>query len=234
MNDPRLPILPFEAPEYIRRLWQRLTELFRAQTPAAGWKDKEASISTAKVGGSDPPTWAVMIDGIYAYKFAPNKDEEVWLSFHMPHDIQYSFLRDDGTVQGPTLFPHVHWVSDGTDTGTVRFGIEYTMAKGYSQGVFPVTTTIYLEQASDGTANKHNIVETTDDNALLSESFETDALVLTRVFREGTHANDTLTDDVFILFVDLHYPSDGLNTNERNRNNTSGELPWTKKQMFES
>lgn len=232
MNDPRLPILPFDAPSYIRQLWQRLTELFKAQRPAAGWKDLEGPIIAARVGATKPPTWAQIIDGIYGYKFVSNDDEQVWMYFHIPHDIAFSFEREDGSVQGLTLYPHVHWISEGTDTGTVRFGIEYTYAKGYTTAAFPNSTTIYLEQASDGTALKHNIIETTDDNAITDDTFETDGLLLVRVFRNGTHANDTLTDDVFITFVDMHYYSDGLNTNERNRNNTAGELPWTKKEQF--
>ena len=232
--EARLPIPPANATEYERRLFERLNELFRQMSPAEGWKDKEGSLTSAKIAGSKSPTWSIFLDGICAWEFSASVENEVWLNFHMPHDMAFYLKREDGTYQGATIYPHVHWSPSGTDTGVARFGIEYTIAKGYSQEVFPATTTIYLEQAGSGTANMHQIIETTDDNAIVNDSIETDAIMQVRLFRDATHANDTLTDTAFVTYMDLHYYSDGKETNERNRNNTSGELPWTKKEPLEN
>lgn len=229
MSEFTLPI-PEPSNVWGRRLVAKLKQIFSRMSPPAGWKDLTADLTAAKVGGgaNTAPTWvAINSTGVYGWNFPAAGTTELWVNFHMPHDIAYTFLREDRDLQAMTLYPHIHWLPDGTDTGTVRFGFEYIYAKGYGDGVFGSSTTIYLEQASDGTAWTHNIVETTDDNALVSADFETDGLMLVRIFRDGGHANDTLTDDVIIPFVDLHYYSDGKNTAERNRNSSSN-IPWTK------
>lgn len=229
--NPRLPEPPVDATDYERRLYARLNEIFYQMNPAEGWKDKEGSLNSARVTGASQPTWAALTDNIYAWRFSASTLNEVWLNFHIPHDISFTQPREDGSVQGATLYPHVHFSSVGTDTGTARFGIEYSIARGYSVDAFPSSTTIYLEQAATGTALQHQIVETTDANAIVDPAIETDAVLLIRLFRDAAHANDTLTDAVFITFMDLHYYSDGKETNERNRNATG--IAWTKKEPLE-
>ena len=225
-----LPTPPKDTGMFLRNLVAKLTTIFTKIRPASGWQDMTASLNSARVAGSKPPTWTVMIGGIYAWLFAAAAENEVWISFHLPHDMALAYPEEDGTVGAPKLFPHVHWTPDGTDTGTARFGFEWTYAKGYALDAYGTTQTIYVEQAADGTAMKHYISETTDANALQSADFETDGLMLLRVFRDATHANDTLTDDVFINFVDFHYWSDGYLTVERNRG--TGNIPWTKQAIM--
>ena len=139
-----------------------------------------------------------------------------------------SYTDETGAVTPPKLYPHFHWATGaaGTDTGTVRFGIEWTYAKGYGIDAFSSSQTIYIEQAGSGTAYQHMIAEVSDDNAISSADFEVDGILLMRLFRDGSHANDTLTDKVFIFTADMHYLSDGLETIERNRGPAS--KPWTK------
>ena len=225
-----LPNPPISAGRFLQNLVARLTDAFRRIRPASGWKDKEAPLSSAKVTGASQPTWSVFRDSIYAYKFSATATNEVWITFHLPHDMQLSYTTEDGTRTAPKLYPHVHWASDGVDTGTVRFGFEYTYAKGYTTQVFPASTTIYVEQASDGVTYKHNIAEADDSTAITDADFEVDGLLLMRVFRDGSHANDTLTDDVWIFTVDMHYLSDGLETIERNRG--TGTVPWHKQSVI--
>jgi len=226
-----LPKPPVGSSRFIQHLFIKLKETFGRIRPASGWKDKEAPLANAKVAGANVPTWAVVLDGIYAYKFSATAMNEVWITFHLPHDMAYAYTDVTGIVQPPKLYPHVHWSSDGTNTGTARYGIEYTYAKGYGVEVFPASTTVYIEQASDGTANKHFIAEVADVDAIANPEFETDGLLLCRVFRDGAHANDTLTDASFVFTVDMHYLSDGLETVERNRN-TAGTIPWTKQSVL--
>jgi hypothetical protein len=172
-----------------------------------GWQDLLASLNTAKVAGVNVPTWAALVGGISAYSFSATVMNEVWLSLHVPHDYKV----------GTMIYPHIHWAPATNAAGTVRWGIEYSYARGYGVDAFPATSTLYIEQASNQVANSHHIAEPTEGNGLNIATLETDGLLLMRVFRDAAHANDTLGAATFGLFADLHYQSDGLLTNERNR-----------------
>ena len=173
----------------------------------AGWQDNLSSISAGKIAGASVPTWTLLQNGLYAYAFSAAAMNEVWVSFHIQHDYQ----------PGTMFYPHVHWTTAGVNAGVCRWGIEYSFARGYAADVFPASTTIYLEQAATGVAYKHMITEAVEGAGVLIPTLETDGILLTRVFRDGGHVNDTLTDVAFGLFVDIHYQSDGMLTNERNR-----------------
>jgi hypothetical protein len=170
------------------------------------WEDYLGSLSSAKVAGANVPTWSTVTDGINAYEFSATAMKELWINIHIKHDYK----------QGSMIYPHVHWLPSGTDTGDVRWGIEYSIAKGYSQEAFPSSTTIFIEQAGSGTANMHQIAEPTEGNGILDSSIEVDSVIMMRVFRDGAHANDTLTDTAFGIMVDIHYQMERVGTPHRN------------------
>lgn len=157
--------------------------------------------------GVSAPTWSSLIGGLYAYAFSPTQLNELWLAYHVLHDY----------AAGTKIYPHIHWTTGGADTGVCRWGMEYTYARGYGVDRFPATQTIYLEQAASGVANTHYITETSEAGALLIPNFEPDGILLLRIFRDAANLADTLTDPAFGLYCDLHYQSDGMLTNERNR-----------------
>lgn len=173
----------------------------------AGWQDYLSSISAGRAVGVTAPTWATVTGGISAYGFAAATMNEIWVNFHILHDYQV----------GTMFYPHIHWTTTGVNTGVCRWGLEYTFARGYNFESFPATTTIYLEQAATGVALRHMITEATEGNGVLIPTLETDGILLMRVFRDAANVADTLTDVAFGLFVDMHYQSDGMLTNERNR-----------------
>ena len=166
-----------------------------------GWSDYLSSISAAKVAGTNPPTWSNYRNGLFAYEFSATKLEEVWMNFHINHDFKL----------GSAIFPHVHWSPNTTGTGTVRWGIEYTISKGHQQSVFGATTIVYVEQTM-GAANQysHQIAEVS--TGISSAELEVDSVVMMRVFRDASHVNDTFTTAVFGLFVDLHVQVDRTST----------------------
>ena len=163
-----------------------------------GWEDLTADLASGKVAGANVPTWANYRDGINAYSFSASATNEVWITFHIKHDY----------AVGSKVYIHVHWSPNTTSTGTVRWGIEYTAQKGHDQGAFPASTTVYLEETlSSNKQYQHFITEMTDAQAF-STNLETDALILCRVFRDGSHANDDFPDAVFGLTADIHYQVD--------------------------
>lgn len=166
-----------------------------------GWRDNIVQLDV-QVGNVDAPVLNIFRDGIHAYAFFAGELSEAFANFHIDHDY----------ALGTALYPHIHWAVNTTATGTVRWGIEYTVAKGHGQGAFGPTTTVYVEQSSDGTQYKHYVAEVSDGNAIPGTGIEPDTLILCRFFRDGAHANDTLDADVFVFCVDLHYQADKATT----------------------
>jgi hypothetical protein len=173
-----------------------------------GWQDLRGNFIGSRLGtGANAPSWTNVVGGIYGYTFGATGSDEIWVTFHIPHDY----------VPGTVIYIHMHWAPTTTNTGVVRWGIEYSVAKGYSQGVFPATTTTFLEQAGSGTVLQHQIIETTLGNAIPSTNLEPDSLILVRAYRDGSHVNDTYTAGAFGFEVDLHYQST-LDRTTKNKN----------------
>ena len=160
------------------------------------------------------PDWETFRDGIKAYAFDDTTEQEAWWSTHLPHDW----------IVGTSTFPHLHWSHiEAVPSGVVRWGIEYTMARGYSLEVFPATTTMFLEVDATGSAQyEHFITEVAEINAIDMSGMDIDGTMHFRVFRDAGHINDTFAGDAYILFTDVHYQTDINTTNERN-------YPFTKR-----
>jgi len=159
-----------------------------------GWNDITAEVNAAKVTGASQPTWAVFRDGVYAYEFHPTSMNECWLTFHVEHDYKYDSL----------VYPHVHFAPTTTATGTIRWGFEYTVSKGHDQAAFPASNTVYVEHTISSNKQYQHIVSEVDSSSAFS-CFEPDALVLMRLFRDATHANDDFGSVVSVFTADLHY-----------------------------
>jgi hypothetical protein len=163
-----------------------------------GWNDLLSPFSTAKVAGANQPTWSTYRDGISAYSFSASTTNEVWCVWHVLHDY----------AESTKVYIHIHHSVITTNTGVVRWGIEYTAQKGHNQGAFPASTTVYLEDnISSNDQYGHRIIEMSDAQAF-STNLETDALILARIFRDGGDAADTFPDATFGLMADIHYQVD--------------------------
>lgn len=172
-----------------------------AANNALGWRD---NIIEMKVDASSPnaPTLDPFRGGILAWSFPPNETTEAHAAWHIDHDY----------ALGTPLYFHVHWATASTSIGTVRWGFEYTIAKGHQQQAFPAPSFVYVEQASTGTAYMHMIAELSDANAIPGTGIEPDTVIQVRLFRDGTNPADTLEQPVFGLFLDLHYQADHTTT----------------------
>jgi hypothetical protein len=171
-----------------------------------GWEDLESSFVSAKVAGANVPVFASFVGGINAFQFSATLLKEVFMMpLHVPHDYK----------PGSFIYHHIHWSPDDTSTGVVRWGLEYSIAKGHGQQAFPAPTTIYLEQAGNGTAKAHQIIE---DTVGIKLDIEPDSLILMRVFRDAAHTNDTYTGSAWGHFMDAHYQTDRKNTPKKTPN----------------
>jgi hypothetical protein len=154
-----------------------------------GWRDLEMQVTGAASGPAAPTLTAFGSTGVIKQlAFAVN--DSVYLAAHVPHDIKVD----------STMFPHVHWSSDGTDVNVVRWQLTYVNAKGHQQEAFPADTVLTLDQAGQGTAWYHMISEhVTGFPALEVDSLS--ILELKRVTNGGVEN----TDAIYAMFVDFHY-----------------------------
>lgn len=162
-----------------------------------GWEDLTADLSAGKAVGANAPTWATFRSGISAYSFHQNTMNEMWITFHVKHDYKV----------GSNGYLHIHWAPNTTSTGTVRWGFEYSVARGHDQEAFPAPTTVYVNHTiATNKQYQHIITEISDVQAF--DLLETDSLVLCRIFRDAGNAADTFPDPVFGLTADIHYQAD--------------------------
>lgn len=175
-------------------------------TKTFGWNDN-VQMFTVKTAGTTDPQISLLFGNMYGYTWSPSARNEVWVDFHILHDY----------AVGTPVYPHIHWMPTTNNSGTVRWGIEYTVAQGHGIDTFPTTTsTVYIEQTiSNANRYKHMIAEVSDANAIPATDLNIDGFIKMRVFRDATHANDTYPDTVHAWCVDLHYQTSQLSTKNK-------------------
>ena len=163
-----------------------------------GWRDITADITTRGVGATDPVWTQIGSSSFYGYAFALN--DVAWFNFHVPHDI----------VPNSLIHFHAHWITDGTQTNSVKWQWEYMYAKGFNQAAFNVTgTTVTAEEAASGTIYQHMVTETTGQQ--ISGLTEPDGIIQVKITRL-TNGGTNNTDEVFMLTSDIHYQSTNQGT----------------------
>jgi hypothetical protein len=163
-------------------------------TDEFGWRDITSEVRTRGVGATDPSWTQIGSSAFSAYAFAVN--DVSWHSFHVPHDI----------VPDSEVFFHIHWITDGTSTNTVKWQFEYCYAKGFDQAAFDVASpaTATAEEAASGTAYQHMVTETSGQ--AITGLTEPDGIIQVKVTRL-TNGGSENADTVFMLTSDIHYQS---------------------------
>ena len=166
------------------------------------WKDNLGPIILPATGVT-VPTWTQMQNNFYGYAF--QLADRCWFSFHIGHDY----------LPGSDIYFHTHWTTNGTSTNSVKWEVNYTIAKGHNQSAFSGTgTTITIEQAASGTAWRHMISESA---AITSAEIEPDSLMLVHLTRITNGATDN-GDTVFLHQADLHFQASYLGTKNKSPN----------------
>ena len=164
--------------------------------------DMLAPVGSASVPPSSAPTTAnfgpAHTPQRREWSFAVN--EYVFIQpFHVNHDI-----KPNGRA-----YLHVHWSTNGTNTGLVAWQLTFMRALGHNQANFVAPAVVTLEQAGAGTAWRHMIVEAAEVDVLTLS--EPDELIIVTLRRVAPSVGSN-TDTVFGLMVDLHYELDRRGT----------------------
>ena len=145
----------------------------------------------ALAGDPDGPGLILFSGGIYAYSYPDSQVTQSYANFDVP--LEWAL--------GTDLYAGIHWsCGAATTTGTVRFGLEFVGAP--LGGIFSSPYTLYFESTSDGTAYKHYRALS---SPLSGATISPNQRFLIRVFRDGTHINDTLNGDIFVIGIDFYY-----------------------------
>jgi hypothetical protein len=204
-------------------------------SPDFGWVDLLGAINTrpaAGGGASSAPDFVAYRGNLYAFRFgttAPNNHiHEAFIEYHIPHDWV------PGVVgEGRKAYVHVHWSQTTVDTGGTAgvpgvakwyFDISYADGHGTAGGSadpFIAPITVSVTQQGSTTQYGHMIAEVEFANdggtgGLLNyNTIQVDGLLLIRVYRDPTDVADTLNQDTFVHFVDIHHQSTGRPTKNR-------------------
>lgn len=166
------------------------------------WKELPASSFQVYKAGYTNPDLVTLIGNILAPGFDATIEEAIGIRYNIPHDISV----------GSSMYPSVRWSPSTTNTGVVRWGIEYSMAER-DTGTFLSSTTIFIEQAGGSVTNAHQSIEFADGDKILAPLPNT--IIAAKVFRDATHINDTFTGEAILHTASLHYLADYVGTPSR-------------------
>lgn len=178
---------------------------------ATRFEDLRVPMSSTRRGAAEDPLYSKFRDdgsgsvGVYGSWFRTNQTEDLFFEVQMPH----------GWKEGSTLYPHIHW-SPKTNTGgnKVRWGFEYIWVN--VGGTFGNTTVTYAEDpippiGGSPTAYQHVI---SDFPSIDGTGQTLSSMLVCRVFRDGTHANDSYNNSALMLQFDFHYEIDADGSRE--------------------
>jgi hypothetical protein len=185
------------------------------------WDDLRVPLTPGKLGVFNPPSFSKFMDngagsvGVYAPSFAyqavVGNEEQMWFPAQLPHRYK----------QGSDIEVHIHWspaVSGGANQ-FVKWGLEFTWIN--IDGTFGNTTIIYSDASSASTATtsgdstltakKHYMTEI---GTITGSGKNVSSMLQCRIFRNSSHAEDTLIQEAFGLEVDFHYQVDTMGSRQ--------------------
>ena len=171
-----------------------------------GYEDVLFVHDAASAGGSSAPTLTTFRGNLKVGTFngAGTTVNEIFGSIHIPHNY----------IAGTDIYFHIHWSHIiASPTGSVKWNLDYSFARGFSYEAFPTPTTISLTQAA-GTQYFHHIIES---SAITGTNIEADTLILCRIWRDPADVADTFANNAFFLRADAHIQVDNRSTKEKVR-----------------
>ncbi|KKK64807.1 hypothetical protein LCGC14_2980460, partial [marine sediment metagenome] len=171
-----------------------------------------------KTIGSNDPEWVTYRGSIRQYRFTSGPQfREAWLQYHIPHDY----------VPGTDLHIHTHWSQAVIDSGGYvkwYFDITYAKAHGTPGGAgdpfnAPITQNEVQQASTTQYGQMLAEVAITNDGGdathLDRNDIEPDGVLIIRIYRDSTDAADTLDQDPFVHYSDVHYQSTNIGTKQK-------------------
>ena len=158
------------------------------------WDDLRVPVNTIRIQGvTEIPDWVNIGDILYALAFDDEAMEQVFFVVQMPHTWK----------EGTDIHPHVHWLPETDDTGTVRWGLEYEWLNIGDR--YDASVVITTDQVGSGNVLEHQIADFVDIDGV-GKTFS--SMLICRLYRDATA--DDFADDAYLLEFDFHYEIDSL------------------------
>lgn len=149
-------------------------------------------------GSAGPQIWYFRNNGT---------EEAMSFTVQLPH----------GWKEGSTIYPHIHWIPKSTGSGNVEWNFEYSWANydPVTPQVFPAITTSTVISTGAFTARTHNITALTNSNTGIDGTGKKiSSILICRIWRNSSDANDTYNADAGVLFMDFHIQIDGYGSHQ--------------------
>jgi len=170
------------------------------------WDDIRVPVTSTKKAGSNDPHFAKIADngsgsqGVFAELFDKTTEEELYFQVQIPHSWKI----------GTDIVAHVHWCPVDTDTGTIQWGLEWSLAEKDAV-IGDSTLSLGAATAACGTAYQHTYYEIVEID--MSAVTDRSSIISCRVYRNV--AGDSYNNDAALLEVDFHYQIDSLGSTEQ-------------------
>lgn len=153
---------------------------------------------STKIGATPPDliSFAPATTNLQVYGFdGTTITEQVFFVVQLPHSYK----------EGSDITPHVHWTPVDTNSGNVKWFLEYSWAN--NEIAFSAPTTISVIDAADGTAWKH---QKAFFSPIVGTGKTISSMLVCRLYRNPTDAEDTYGSDAAFLEIDFHFEQDTL------------------------
>lgn len=184
---------------------RRLATLEELSELGYGWADLLSDATSRTTGPTAPPYNAFRTnaggDSVYGYEMDTTA-RVVSGQSHMPHNWK----------RNTHVFLHAHWGAKIASASSTTFRFAWSYARGYGVEAFSDPVGVDVAQNHCNIAYGHNIAEFSEAQKILPNNCEVDGLILWSVRAKVIPA----AYNPFLFMIDMHYQTDGRETNERN------------------
>ena len=147
---------------------------------------------TLREGVGNPAELATFRGNTIAYEFVDGSVSETYVNWDVPFNW----------ASGTDLYAAIHWSPGAnTNTGTVRWGLEFTAAA--VNGTFGDTNTFYIDSnVSTASAWKH--IQAVSD-PYPGSGVAPNQRFLIRLYRDGAASQDTFAASAYLVGIDFYY-----------------------------
>jgi len=170
------------------------------------WRAEHIDFVPRSTSGGNYPSYGAVIGNIQGLRFHQSTMNQVMCNFHVNHDI----------ALGTKIYPFINWMPLSNQSGAVRWGIEYTVAKGQRQQAFHNPVTVYITTVIPTNSNNvHMVSEVSELDAIPSTNIEPGSVIKMRVFRDASSPTDSYPTNVHSWGMGMRYQFARLGTKNK-------------------